>query len=68
VCGAVDDAIVSDLSCLISRELRRIRVGAVHSFSMEKIVEGGLHGGSKKYLTDINTERVVFRCRYQQPS
>jgi len=36
------------LACLISRELRRIRVEAVHNFSIEKTVEGGLHGGSKK--------------------
>ena len=29
---------------------RRIRVEAVHKFSIEKIVEGGLHGSSRKYV------------------
>ena len=30
---------------------RRIRVEAVHKFSIGIIVEGGLHGSSKKYYT-----------------
>ena len=34
--------------CLISRKLRRIRVEAAHKFSIEKIVEGGLYGSSRK--------------------
>jgi len=38
------------LPCRISRELRRIRVGAVHKFSIEKRVEEGLLSSSKKYL------------------
>ena len=41
------------LPCLISRKLRRIRVEAVHKFSIEKIVEGGLYGSSRKYKSRL---------------
>jgi len=51
---------VGFLPCPISGKLCRKRVEAVHKFSIEKIVEGGLYGSSRKYFSSSTLFMPAF--------